>query len=84
MHEPGRGRWRGRARRRWLRPWQRRRDAGFCRAAGADVERTGDKATLRIYGRMFPGHLNWMDMYGDRDADEFVECDRRSDDGLVN
>ena len=56
----------------------------FVVLAGAYVERTGDKATLQHLWPHVSAALNWIDLYGDRDADGFVEYDRRSDDGLVN
>jgi glycogen debranching enzyme len=56
----------------------------FVMLAGAYARRTGDLAFIR---RLWP-HLElalaWMEVYGDRDHDGFVEYFRRSPQGLVN
>jgi glycogen debranching enzyme len=52
--------------------------------AGAYYERTGD---LELIQRLWPHidrALQWMDAYGDRDGDGFIEYDRRSPKGLVH
>ncbi len=51
---------------------------------GATFDWTGDRALL---DRLWPNALaalDWIDRYGDRDGDGFVEYERRSDRGLVN
>lgn len=51
---------------------------------GATFDWTGDRAFL---DRLWPNALaalDWIDRYGDRDGDGFVEYERRSDRGLVN
>lgn len=51
---------------------------------GATFDWTGDRALL---DRLWPNALaalEWIDRYGDRDGDGFVEYERRSDRGLVN
>jgi glycogen debranching enzyme len=55
----------------------------FVILAGAYFERTGDRAFL---ARMWPHvmrALAWIDEYGDRDGDGFIEYSRRSANGLV-
>ncbi len=56
----------------------------FVMLAGAYHERTGDLATI---GKLWPAieaALAWIDDYGDRDGDGFVEYGRATGDGLVN
>ncbi len=56
----------------------------FVMLAGAYLERTGDVASL---GQLWPNieaALQWIDVYGDRDRDGFVEYHRRSEEGLIN
>jgi glycogen debranching enzyme len=56
----------------------------FVVLAGMYLERTGD---LRTIGRLWPSiqaALRWMDEYGDRDGDGFVEYAREGGNGLVN
>ncbi len=51
---------------------------------GATFDWTGDRAML---DRLWPNALAalaWIDDYGDRDGDGFVEYERRTDRGLVN
>jgi glycogen debranching enzyme len=51
---------------------------------GATFDWTGDRALL---DRLWPNALaalEWIDRFGDRDGDGFVEYERRSDRGLVN
>ncbi|HEX5149417.1 MAG TPA: glycogen debranching N-terminal domain-containing protein [Candidatus Limnocylindrales bacterium] len=51
---------------------------------GATFDWTGDRA---LVDRLWPNALaalGWIDRYGDRDGDGFVEYERRSDRGLVN
>jgi glycogen debranching enzyme len=56
----------------------------FVVLAAAYFERTGDRAFL---GRIWPNierAVEWIDRYGDRDGDGFVEYARRSSSGLVH
>ena len=56
----------------------------FVMLAGAYHERTADLVTLR---RLWPhvlAALAWMDEYGDRDRDGFIEYSRMSGQGLAN
>jgi glycogen debranching enzyme len=51
---------------------------------GATYDWTGDAALIE---RLWPNALaaiEWIDRYGDRDGDGFVEYERRTDRGLVN
>ena len=51
---------------------------------GATFDWTGDRALVE---RLWPNALaalEWLDRYGDRDGDGFVEYERRSDRGLLN
>jgi glycogen debranching enzyme len=55
----------------------------FVGLAGAYFERTGDLDFIRgIWGNIERA-LNWIDQYGDRDGDGFVEYARRTDVGLT-
>ncbi|HKQ46141.1 MAG TPA: amylo-alpha-1,6-glucosidase [Rhizomicrobium sp.] len=56
----------------------------FVLLAARYFERTGDIATI---GQLWPhieAALAWIDIYGDRDGDGFVEYYRMSDNGLAN
>jgi len=56
----------------------------FVMLAGAYFERTGDQ---RFIGQIWPNveaALLWMQDYGDRDGDGFLEYSRKSCDGLVH
>ena len=55
----------------------------FVLAAGAYFERTGDRAFLTSIWPHVERALDWIDHYGDRDGDGFVEYARRSPAGLV-
>jgi glycogen debranching enzyme len=55
----------------------------FVIAAGAYFERTGDRAFLTAMWPHVERALDWIDRYGDRDGDGFVEYARRSPTGLV-
>jgi glycogen debranching enzyme len=55
----------------------------FVIAAGAYFERTGDRAFLAAMWPHVERALDWIDRYGDRDGDGFVEYARRSPTGLV-
>jgi glycogen debranching enzyme len=46
--------------------------------------RTGDQATIRALWPNIEAALAWIDHYGDRDGDGFVEYYRVSDNGLAN
>ncbi|MFC0282320.1 glycogen debranching N-terminal domain-containing protein [Camelimonas abortus] len=56
----------------------------FVMLAGAYYRRTADLETLRRLWPHVEAALAWIDRYGDRDGDGFVEYGRRADDGLVN
>ncbi|WKB54651.1 amylo-alpha-1,6-glucosidase [Eleftheria terrae] len=55
----------------------------FVALAGAYHRRTGDHEFLRGIWPNVLAALEWIDRYGDRDGDGFVEYARRSKDGLV-
>jgi glycogen debranching enzyme len=55
----------------------------FVMLAGAHLERTGDTAFARRLWPHVERALNWIDRFGDRDGDGFVEYARRSSHGLV-
>ncbi|HEX4105270.1 MAG TPA: hypothetical protein VHX92_03465, partial [Rhizomicrobium sp.] len=46
--------------------------------------RTGDQATMRALWPHLNAAMEWIDRYGDRDGDGFVEYYRESEDGLAN
>jgi glycogen debranching enzyme len=46
--------------------------------------RTGDQATIRALWPHLKAALEWIDRYGDRDGDGFVEYYRESENGLAN
>ncbi len=56
----------------------------FVMLAGAYLDRTGDTATLRHLWPHIEAAIAWMDEYGDRDGDGFVEYHRMTDKGLAN
>ena len=56
----------------------------FVMLAGAYVERTGDLATAEALWPNIQAALAWIDIYGDRDGDGFVEYHRQTDQGLAN
>lgn len=56
----------------------------FLLLAAAYVERTGDLETARRLWPQIEAALSWIDDYGDRDGDGFVEYGRRTSEGLVN
>lgn len=56
----------------------------FVMLAGAYFDRTGDVATIRRLWPHIGAALNWIERYGDRDGDGFVEYGRQSSEGLVN
>jgi glycogen debranching enzyme len=55
----------------------------FVMLAGAYLERTGDVAFARTLWPHVDRALAWMDRYGDRDGDGFIEYAKRGDNGLV-
>jgi glycogen debranching enzyme len=56
----------------------------FVGLAGAYVERTGDLPFIRSIWSSIEAALDWIDRYGDRDGDGFVEYERRSPGGLLH
>jgi glycogen debranching enzyme len=56
----------------------------FVLLAGAYHERTGDRAFMESLWPNVEAALHWIDHYGDRDGDGFVEYYRQSPDGLVH
>ncbi len=56
----------------------------FVLLAGRYFERTGDGDTIRALWPHIEAALAWIDDYGDRDGDGFVEYFRESDNGLTN
>lgn len=56
----------------------------FVVLAGAYYERTIDRAFVESLWPNIDAALQWIDRYGDRDGDGFVEYDRQSTDGLLH
>jgi glycogen debranching enzyme len=56
----------------------------FVLLAGAYYERTADREFARTLWPHVEAALAWIDRYGDRDGDGFVEYQRQSHDGLVH
>ena len=56
----------------------------FVLLAARYFERTGDEATIRTLWPNIQAALTWIDKYGDRDGDGFVEYYRVSENGLAN
>jgi glycogen debranching enzyme len=56
----------------------------FVMLAGAYLERTADLVTLRRLWPHIVAALDWMDQYGDRDGDGFIEYFRMGGNGLAN
>jgi glycogen debranching enzyme len=56
----------------------------FILLAGLYVEQTGDVATLQSLWPAIELGLAWIDQYGDRDRDGFVEYARATEQGLLN
>jgi glycogen debranching enzyme len=56
----------------------------FVILAGAYYERTLDRPFVESLWLNIDAALQWIDRYGDRDGDGFVEYDRQSADGLVH
>ena len=56
----------------------------FVMLAGEYLERTGDVATIEALWPNITAAQRWIEFYGDRDGDGFVEYGRRNAEGLVN
>jgi glycogen debranching enzyme len=56
----------------------------FVALAGAYFERTGDLPFVQSIWPSIDAALDWIDRYGDRDGDGFVEYERRTPDGLLH
>jgi len=56
----------------------------FVMLAGGYLRRTGDVATARALWPHVEAALHWLDEYGDRDGDGFVEYFRMTETGLAN
>jgi len=56
----------------------------FILLASRYFQRTGDQATIRELWPHLEAALRWIDRFGDRDGDGFVEYYRESENGLVN
>jgi glycogen debranching enzyme len=56
----------------------------FVLLAGLYFERTGDLETLRAIWPQIEAALRWIDEFGDRDGDGFVEYQRAAESGLGN
>ena len=56
----------------------------FIGLAGAYFDRTGDLEFIRGIWHNIELALEWIDRYGDRDGDGFVEYARRAGSGLIN
>ena len=56
----------------------------FVVLAGAYLERTADLAAVRGLWPHIQSALDWIDRYGDRDGDGFVEYGAQTSQGLVN
>jgi glycogen debranching enzyme len=56
----------------------------FVVLAGAYYHRTGDRALIDSLWPHLDAALNWIDRYGDRDGDGFVEYHRQAPSGLLH
>jgi glycogen debranching enzyme len=56
----------------------------FVLLAGAYYERTGDRAFVETLWPHVEAALSWVDFYGDRDRDGFVEYQRSRPEGLLH
>ncbi len=56
----------------------------FVILAGAYLDRTGDLATVLELWPNIEAALGWLETYGDRDGDGFIEYGRQNADGLIN
>lgn len=55
----------------------------FLMLAGAYFRRTGDRACIERLWPNIEAALEWIDRYGDKDGDGFVEYERRRPDGIL-
>jgi glycogen debranching enzyme len=56
----------------------------FIILAGAHYQRTGDRAFTESLWPRIQAAVEWIEKYGDRDGDGFVEYQRQSDAGLIH
>jgi glycogen debranching enzyme len=56
----------------------------FAMLAGAYFHRTGDREFIRSIWPNVQAALRWIDQYGDRDGDGFIEYHRQAENGLVH
>jgi glycogen debranching enzyme len=56
----------------------------FVALAGAYYERTGDLKFIESIWPNLHAALEWMNLYGDKDGDGFIEYEKRSADGLIH
>ncbi|HTR13906.1 MAG TPA: amylo-alpha-1,6-glucosidase [Roseiarcus sp.] len=56
----------------------------FVMLAGAYLDRTSDLETVRALWPHIEAALQWIEVFGDRDGDGFVEYQRRGNQGLMN
>ncbi|ARM13477.1 MULTISPECIES: amylo-alpha-1,6-glucosidase [Rhizobium] len=56
----------------------------FVMLAGDYVKRTGDLETIKHILPQIEAALSWIEDYGDRDGDGFVEYGRLTEEGLIN
>jgi glycogen debranching enzyme len=56
----------------------------FVLLAGAYHERTADRGFAEVLWPHVEGALGWIDRYGDRDGDGFVEYERQTGEGLLH
>jgi glycogen debranching enzyme len=56
----------------------------FILLAGAYLDRTADLSTIRAILPQIVKALEWIERYGDRDGDGFVEYGRQTPEGLIN
>jgi glycogen debranching enzyme len=56
----------------------------FVILAGAYLDRTGDLSTVLELWPNIEAALHWLEVYGDRDGDGFIEYGRQNADGLIN
>jgi glycogen debranching enzyme len=56
----------------------------FVALAGAWLDRTGEAEVLRPLWPNIDAALRWIEIYGDRDGDGFVEYGRMTEEGLAN
>src|SRR4029079_19209176 len=56
----------------------------FVMLAGAYLDRTGDLRTAQELWPAIEAAIGWLERWGDRDGDGFIEYGRQNDDGLIN